>query len=144
MGTINYGTSDYITIGYNCNNIDYEDEFYNDFISDEFEQINDLLEDEDFVYFRVRIEPGYYEGYYINIVYDGIDTYEEKLLAQKEITRIRAFLTRCISEFGCVAVYPGWCTGYADHKKTLHELSAAIKEMREEVRRSPTWRKRFI
>lgn len=25
MGTINYGTSDYITIGYNCNMINYND-----------------------------------------------------------------------------------------------------------------------
>ena len=30
MGTINYKTSNYITLGYNCNNIDYEDEFFQD------------------------------------------------------------------------------------------------------------------
>lgn len=40
MGTINYKTSDFITIGYNCNYIDYDEEFYSDFIQDNYNQID--------------------------------------------------------------------------------------------------------
>ena len=39
MGAINYGTSDYITIGYNLNSVDYEDEFYDDIITDYYDQV---------------------------------------------------------------------------------------------------------
>lgn len=142
MGTINYKTSDYITLGYNCNDIDYEDEFYNDLIQDNYNQIEYRLKQEHFYYFHITLEPGYYEGYSINIEFNFpvcFDDYIEKQEAQKEITKIKSFLLECINDFECVAVYPGWCTGYADYKKTLHELSAAIREMREAVKHTPTY-----
>ena len=50
MGTINYKTSDFVTIGYNCNFIDYDDEFYNEIIQDYYEQVNYRLKEEYFVY----------------------------------------------------------------------------------------------
>ena len=34
MGAINYKTSDFITLGYNTNNIDYDDDFYYDLINE--------------------------------------------------------------------------------------------------------------
>lgn len=144
MGTINYKTSEFITIGYNCNYIDYEDEYYNDIISDYYEQVKIRLDDEYFYYFHVTLEPGYYEGFYIDIEYNFpvcIDSYEDKTLAHKEITRIRAFLKECIEDFECCTVYPGWCTGYADYKKSLSELSAAIREMHDTVKATPTYNK---
>jgi hypothetical protein len=142
MGTINYKTSDYITIGYNCNNIDYEEAFYNDFIQDDFEQIEYRLKQEYFYYFHITVECGYYEGFYLDIENNFplcFDDYSEKQAAQKEITQIKKFLIECVQDFGCCAVYPGWCTGYADKKRTLEELSAAIKEMRQEVNNTPTY-----
>lgn len=144
MGTINYKTSEFITIGYNCNYIDYEDEYYSDIISDYYEQVKSRLDNEYFYYFHVTLEPGYYEGFYIDIEYNFpccIDSYEDKTLAHKEITRIRAFLKECIEDFECCAVYPGWCTGYADYKKSLLELSAAIWEMHETVKATQTYNK---
>lgn len=146
MGAINYKTSDFITLGYNCNNIEYDDEFYNDLISDLYDQIDYRLKQERFYYFHVTLEPGYYEGYSINIENNFpifFDFYEEKQDAQKEITRIKNFLLECINDFECVAVYPGWCTGYADHNKTLKELGAAIREMRETVKQTPTYKQYF-
>ena len=142
MGTINYKTSDYITLGYNCNNIDYEDDFYHEFISDLYEQIKYRLNQEYFYYFHVTLEPGYYEGYSINIEFNYpvcFDNWEEKQAAQKEITEIKKFLLECISDFECVACYPGWCTGYADYKETLEELNAATCLMREKVKSTPTY-----
>ena len=58
MGTINYKTSDYITIGYNCDFIDYDDEFWNDIVTDYYEQVKYRLEQLYFYYWRVKIEPG--------------------------------------------------------------------------------------
>ena len=142
MGTINYGTSDYITLGYNCNNIDYEDDFYNDIICDLYDQIAYRLDQERFYYFHITVEPGYYEGYYINIENNfpiAFDSYREKAEAQKEISDIKRFLLECINDFECCSVYPGWCMGYADHAKTLKDLSAAVGEMRSEVKTTPTW-----
>ena len=142
MGTINYKTSDFITLGYNCNNIDYDDEFYHEIITDYYDQIRYGLEKERFYYFHVTLEPGYYEGHSINIEFNFsvcFDCWEDKAAAQKEITEIKAFLLECVNDYECVAVFPGWCTGYADYNETLKELSAAIHEMRETVKQTPTY-----
>ena len=142
MGAINYKTSDFITIGYDCNNIDYEEEYYYEFINDCFEQARDALNNYRFYYFNVSIEPGYYEGFSINIEFDYIcfDDYQEKKEAQKEITQIKKFLLDCIENCDCVAVWPGWCTGYDDYKETLQTLDKAVREMRATVKNTPTWR----
>jgi hypothetical protein len=142
MGTINYKTSDYITIGYNCNNIDYEDEFYHEIIQDYFDQVTITRARYNFYYFRVSVEPGYYEGFYIDIEHNVsycYDNYMEKRAALKEITQIRKFLYECVSDFECCAVSPGWCTSYYDYDATLKKIDEAIKEMRETVKQTPTW-----
>jgi hypothetical protein len=142
MGAINYKTSDFITIGYNCNFIDYDEEFYLDIIQDYYEQINYLLKKEYFYYFNVRLIPGYYEGFTIDIEFNFsvcFDGYEDKKLAQKEITQLKAFLMRCINEFECCVVYPGWCMNYLEHKESISELNIAIKNMRHLIDSTPTW-----
>ena len=141
MGTINYGTSDYITIGYNCSDLDYNDPFYYESIQDDFVELTYILGNYNFYYFHVVIKSGYYEGFYIDIEHNFnycYDSYENKRLAQKEITQIKQFLLSCL-DFGCCSVYPGWCMGYADYKTTLKDIDAAIYNMREEVRKTPTW-----
>ena len=70
MGTINYRTSDFITLGYNCNYIDYEDPFYHEIIADYYDQIKHALDRERFYYFNVELIPGYYEGFSINIEFN--------------------------------------------------------------------------
>ena len=144
MGTINYKTSEFITIGYDCSGIDYDDEYYYEFISDCYDQASSALENYRFYYFDVSIEPGYYEGFSINIEfeYTCFDDYEEKKEAQKEITQIKKYLLECIEDYNCVAVWPGWCTGYDDYKETLQELDAAVRNMRDTVKNTPTWRTR--
>lgn len=142
MGTINYKTSNYITIGYNCNYIDYDDEFYYEIIQDYYAQIKYLLEKEYFYYFNVKLESGYYEGFSIDIEFNfGVcfDDYIDKQKAQKEITRIKAFLTRCIEEFECCVVFPGWCTTYLNYENSILKLNDAIKEMRQIAKDTPTY-----
>ncbi len=142
MGTINYCTSDYITLGYNTGNIDYEDEFYSDDIIFEFDEITSLLKNEYFYYFHITLKPGYYDGFTIDIENNFsycFDNYGEKLEALKELTRIKNFLIYVVNNFNINVVYPGWCTSYGDYKKTISEIDAAIKEMKSEIKTTPTY-----
>lgn len=166
MGTINYKTSDYITLGlvplsaYDLEQDAYfmeeireqvenyggtvEDAIYN-YISgcyeDDLENVRNELEKQEFCYFHVRIEPGYYEGFslYIENNY-GIyfDSWEDKPCAQKEVTRLKKFLLSCV-DMGLVECFPGWCTGYSSREESIKAISNAIKEIREEIRNTPTW-----
>ena len=75
MGTVNYATSDYITIG--LKPYDYEDfedengninyDMMNDYYQDDYNNIEAILNKYDFHYFHVVIKPGYYDVYYIYI-----------------------------------------------------------------------------
>ena len=144
MGAINYFTSDYITLGYNCNNINYDDDFYYDDINYEYDEIAALLRNEFFYYFHITLNPGYYEGFTIDIEHNFsycYDDYSEKLQALKEITRIKKFLFYIVNNFNISAVYPGWCTSYGDYNKTISEINAAAKVMRDEVKLTPTYYK---
>lgn len=144
MGAINYYTSDYITLGYNTNNIDYDDEFYYENINDEYNEISDILKNEYFCYFNVTLKPGYYEGFTVNIENNYsycFDDYAEKLEAQKEIIRIKKFLIYIVDNYNISEVYPGWCTTYEEYYTTIKDISAAIKEMKNEVKNTPTYYK---
>lgn len=146
MGTINYGTSDYITIGYNCNNIDYEEEFYNDYIQDDYENIKYFLGKYNFYYFHVTVEPGYYEGFYINIENNfGVcyDSSEDKKEALKEATQLKRFLLGCLG-YNCCSVRPGWCMGYSNYKTSIEEINKAISEIKEEIKTTPTYRQYYL
>lgn len=145
MGAINYGTSDFITIGYNCDFIDYDDEFYYDIVCDYYEQAKYTLDKYTFNCFSVKLEPGYYEGFYIRIKFEFLyfDDYYEKQQAQKEITLIKEFLLQCVNDFECCAVWPGWCTTYFNYKDSLKHINIAIKEMRDEIQHTPTARDYF-
>lgn len=156
MGTINYKTSDYITLGaipYVFDDFrddpeltDYTDkdiyQMMQDYTDEDYENIKTILEDNYFYYFHVSIESGYYEGFHLMIENNFPVYFEdcyEKREAQKEITEIKKFLIQCAGH-GLVSCSCGWCMGYTDYKRTIKDISAAIKEMRAEVASTPTWR----
>lgn len=143
MGTINYKTSDYITIGYNCDFIDYDDEFYFDDINEFYEMVKNRLNLEYFYYYNIKVVPGYYEGFSIDIEFNYkwcFDDYRDKREAQKEITQIKKFLLECINDFELYVVFPGWCTTYKNRIESIKLLNEAIKEMRQEVKNTRTYR----
>ena len=147
MGTINYFTSDFITLGYNTNCIDYNEEFYNDDIQWEFDEIEKLIKEQCFYYFNISLKPGYYEGFSIDIEYNfsySLDDYNDKLQALKEITRIKKFLVYVVNNFEVCVVHPGWCTAYLNFKDSLSEINNAIKEMRTEVKQTPTYYQLYL
>lgn len=140
MGAINYYTSDYITLGVNCNNIESDDDFH--FLQEDYEQLESILNGYNFYYFHIAIKPGYYEGFSIDIEFNFnycLDGWQDRRAALKEITAIKKFLLECINSFGLVACSPGWCTAYYDYNVTMEKLKQAIKEMRATVKAAPTW-----
>lgn len=168
MGTINYRTSDYITLAikpYNpfdfdeeeiteqyCfdNDVDKEDfnvkEYILDLIQsyyeDDLENVNEILSKYDFTYYHVKVEYGYYEGFSLDIENNYgccYDDWEDRRYANKEITKLKECLKE-LADVGLVACYPAWCTSYQDYKGTLKCIDKAIKEMRAEVKTIPTWR----
>ena len=166
MGAVNYYTSDYITMGirpYDLEDFTGDNDFMEEiraeveeyggtveeaienYIStcyeDDEANARGILEKYGFYYFHVCIKPGYYEGFTVDIENNfpvAFDFWQEKREAQKEITRLR----RCLEELagvGLVECSPGWCTGYSDYSGTLQGIREAVREMREEVRTTPTW-----
>ena len=49
------------------------------------------------------------------------------------------FLLYIVDNFNINVVYPGWCTSYGDYKKTTSEINAAIKEIKNEIKLTPTY-----
>lgn len=146
MGAINYFTSDYLTIGYNLSGIDYSDDdfSFDNIVQDDYDNIEILLKNYNFYYFDVKIKPGYYDGFSINIEFNFgwcFDCYQDRKDAQKEITNIKEFLLKCIQNYNCCAVAPGWCTTYYNYQESLKKLNDAIKEMRATVDSTPTFYK---
>lgn len=168
MGTINYKTSDYITLSikpYETDDIrqglidainagEYDgitaDMITDNMVYDEIreyyncDEINaqSYIDKYNLYYFHVAIEPGYYEGLSIDIQNNFpvfFDNYVEKKEAQKEITQLKKLLTD-LAGCGYVETSPGWCTGYNDYKQTLKGIREAIKDIRQEVATTPTYR----
>lgn len=158
MSTINYASSDYITMGARImstedllNDPDYVSEFgtdldttrnyINDCYENDFENIKCELEKHNFYYYHIVLKYGYYEGFYLDIENNfgvAYDSYEDKRYAQKEITEIKHFLYDCAG-LGLAAVHPGWGTTEFDYSETIKHINNAIKEMRNEVKMTPTW-----
>lgn len=134
MGAVNYGSGEYINIG-----VDLREELDNDFQETLREAIENKLDDCFLQWFDVSIQPGYYDGFYIDISskFDFI-TYLDKLEAQKEVTRLKQFLFWCIG-MGLVQYFPGWCTGYSTDKESKQAILEAVRKMRKDINVAQTW-----
>lgn len=144
MGAINYGTSDYITMGMQPlqvqeleNNFDFADSYMEDIYGAAENELNKY----DFYYYNVTLKSGYYEGFYLNIENNFdlyYDNWEDKKEALKEITQLKKFLI-ALANLGMVSCHPGWCTAYLNHSETLENIKETIKAMKDEVKYIPTW-----
>ena len=147
MGAINYGTSEYITIGlkpYNYDDymtetedIDYE-LMQMDYETDR-ENIEYILDKYNLNFFNVSIKFGYYEGFYLNINTDfDFYNWEDKADALKEATQIKNMLIECCGCGLCV-VHPGWCTGYENYRDSIDSVKAAISEIKDDIKKTKTF-----
>lgn len=137
MGTINYGSSDYINVGWDLRN-------YPDLTGLDYEGITAAIEDmiynSDLNFFTIDIKPGYYDGFYLNIEFTYPSVfydYSEKREALKEVTRVKRLLY-ALSRMGVVQYSPGWCMGYYTASETRANINKAVKEMRQDIRETPT------
>lgn len=165
MGSINYRSSDYITMALNClSSWDIEhdtdlieelqseideyggtlesaiDDYINTCIEEDQANIEYELKKHSFHYFTISIKQGYYEGFslFIEFEQNQIYDYTDKRQAQKEITEIKAFLLSCAG-MGLQACFPGWVTSWFDYKDTCKRIKQASKKMRETVSKEKTW-----
>lgn len=166
MGTINYGTSDYITMAikpYNVEDFKQDPDFIQfaqdqidecggsleDCINDQIqacyendlENIQAILDKYEFYYYHITIKPGYYEGFSLDIennVCTAYDNFADKRDAQKEITQVKKCLIEC-ANVGLVVCIPGWGSAYYDRGDTIKAIGDAITKMRAEAKETPTW-----
>lgn len=165
MGTVNYKTSDIITIGYrpvDAWDLEHDDYFmkearkqseeYGDSIDDiilaeienytEDDQIRaqEALDKYSFEFFTVSIEPGYYEGFSIDITdnlpgefYDD----DEREHALKDVENLYSLLHELITDVCLCEVWPGWCTTYQDQAHSLRAIRKAHRELIAEINDTP-------
>lgn len=152
MGSINYHTSEYITLAVKPLEIDEVlqdpyfvewaesvemsftgsntlealavDRIYNDY-QDIYNTAKNIIDNYDFEWYELHVLPGYEEGYSINIeccLPGHFDTYQHKKEAQKEVTQVKECLIRLVKECGFRECFPSWSTSYSDVKGTIKAL----------------------
>ena len=169
MGTVNYSTSDYITMGLKPYNVDdfTNDPDFLDFIREEWsidttdqnavyaaacDEVTSLYDSDyanisfelskhNFRYYHIAVKPGYYEGFTLDIENNYSVAYDswEDKRAAQKEITEIKQFLIACAGMGLVKCSPGWCTGYSDYNGTIKAIGAAIKEMREESRTIPTW-----
>lgn len=166
MGAVNYATSDYITLGlkpYDISDLEKDlenDKEFSDYLTeiygnlseenkieylrsqeeDDYANIEAIVSKYDLQYYNVTIEPGYYDGFMLNIKFSGdIYDYISKKEANREITQLKNMLLECAG-CGLVQCFPGWCMKYGNYESTLKGIKEAVKEMRAEVHDALTYR----
>ena len=129
MGAINYGTSEYITIGFNLSIFTDSDEAFNtsvDYYAHVTEAVDNLANE----YFSVDVCEGYYDGFYITITPDlYIPNREARQDATAEALRVCSLLKYAVCECCCCEVSPGWCTGYATETESIEAINIAYADM---------------
>jgi hypothetical protein len=151
MGTINYKSNKYITLGVNmlniyeeCKELEINDFHYcvDDEVETLWEEISNTLLKYTFEYFEVELVNGYSDGFYLDINDKGyiyFDNTKEKNDTLKEATKLKELMLELV-ENGLVACFPGWATTYLNTKDTVKEINKAIKEIKKDIQTIPTYR----
>lgn len=156
MGTINYNSNKFVTLGiepYDFNDMkeayiqdtqdqDIPDQVIFDQISEYYscdyanadQELKKLALDN----FKVSIENGYYEGLYIDIEYNNLFFYdqEEKDATIKEAESIKQFLVSCAG-MGFVSCIPFWYTIYKNYDETLKDIEDGFNKMMDDINNTP-------
>ena len=138
VGTVNYGTGEYITLAYQPIEDD-ETKFGDLFLNMKVDSI--FNEYGDFEFFEVITDNGYYEGFYVAInagdfVGVGFDDKDRMLDAFLELENIRKLLVELL-DVGLFVCHPGWCTGWLDYGESLNEINQCIAKMSSDIFLTP-------
>ena len=155
MGAINYKRNNIVTLGYNIPKKEEEAEkeaenekeindIYFDIEEADFEDLKEIFNKYSFDILDVKIESGYYQGFYIDINFNYVyfDNAEEKQEALKEATKLKKFLFESL-KVGMVACCPSWCTSYCTLEESKKEIKEAIKGLKEEIKSTLTEKNYF-
>ena len=165
MGTVNYKTSDVITLGlcpYEPRDFELDPDFMDearrqserygdDLDSIIYQTISDYTEDDrqtaeniisrySFEFFQVSIEPGYYEGFSVNISDDLPGEYwdaDERQQAFTDAANLGDMLKELVNGACLVECWPGWCTTYHDTDRTLQDIRKAIRDLIYDINDTP-------
>ena len=162
MGTINYRTSDFVTMGhilYDIEDFDadkeeildiikenkgedatedeYRDFVYSlmqDYYTEDCDCVKGILDNHNFEFFDIEIVNGYYDGFSIDISLNACDVEspEEKDAVRAEIEEIKEFLIDTM-DYGCVSCHPFWYTKYDSREDTLKAIDKATASMLTEI-----------
>lgn len=109
---------------------------HQDDTEERFKSVCDLFKNQEFEYYSVSVDEGYYEGFQIAISREQLafdNSYQRKEM-NKELTRIKNKIIVAINEYIMRVCYPGWCIGWEDTiDKSLKALNEAIKEERKVI-----------
>lgn len=151
MGAINYGRSKYITLGLNTDTLYEEKEeledndiYYDvdDTICSQFEELEYIVGKYNFNYFDVKLKPGYYDGFYLEIKdseYVCFDNMQEREDVLKEVSVLKKLLLELIDN-GLLVCYPWWVTKWLNDVESIKEVNKAIATIRKDIRKIPTYR----
>lgn len=141
MGTINYCTSEIVTLGYNT---DYEigegyteeDKEFQD--EDSYYNAKFVLEnsDKNFDWFNLNIEGGYYEGYYLKLEKRYETKYldeEDKEEIRDEINNLEKLLEELLDSTDLTVCHPWWCTTYLNNEESKKEVKKSMNKLRSEI-----------
>lgn len=138
MGAVNLGTSKVITLGFKPYidvGIPYPDE-PDDPYEDDQANVEAIITLYDFKFFTVKIKPGYYESFYIDIDYDlgDLEDFEEEEI-NAEINCLKRCLESCAA-VGMQACTPGWVTTWFTYEDSVDMIETAINNLRNGVHKA--------
>lgn len=165
MGTVNYKTSSVITIGlkpYEYSDFERDPDFMKEaraqvteyggsvddiiystmqeYTDDDRANAESIISRYNFEFFAVSVEPGYYEGFMIDISDNLPGEYwdaDERKQALTEAASLGDMLEELVNTDCLVEVWPGWCTTYHDTDRTLTDIRKAIKGLIYDINDSP-------
>lgn len=153
MGTINYKTMEYITLAIQPYDFDdiktgiLEDDQYspeeitenlvydtiNEYYSCDSENAKSIINNFYSLYFKLDIEPGYYDGLQIILDTDFcFDTEEDKKQCLDDLESLKKCLID-LAGVGFVACVPFWFMTYYDYKQTLEKIEKATEAIKTDI-----------
>ena len=139
MGSINYGLNNHFhdfQIGLHCMANDF-DELEKEYL---FDDINYLLEKNDFNYYDIKLLFGYYDGFYLSISFKWYyyDNYNDKKENLKELNKLYKLLLELIQNYNMRFYTPGWVTAFYNENESISALKEAIEKERNCIKKAHT------
>lgn len=144
MGTVNYGTGEYITLAYQPvedDSQENQEKFGDLYLNMKVDSI--FNEYGDFEFLEVIRDNGYYEGFYVaintgDLVGAGFYNKDQMLDAFLELERVRKLLVELL-DAGLFVCHPGWCTGWLNYGESLNEINQCIAKISSDISITPVY-----